>query len=350
MMRGKLRRNRKGLAVAAASAAIVGVLYQLLSRADAPPAPSPSELVAGNLRLTGPYGPAFAGEMVAVGAGLFEREGLRIALQPGQNADDSISAVANDTAVVGVSRADRFLMARARGVPIVAFAAAFIESPAAFYALKKSGVRGPGDFVNRPIGRREGDDTAVAFEALTRRLGVPRSMIREVPVGSDLSMLLRGEVDVWPGHVGDEDYALARQGVDYVKIQPGNFGVHLPGTVYFASERTVRERGQLVLRFLKAVIAGWEMTYGDYGASVPMIVGYDEKALTPERVRFVLDRQREYLRPLAMRFGEFADGQWQTLQDVLLGERLFERRVDLAKAVTNEFLRDTYRGRSVVDR
>ena len=60
-------------------------------------------------------------------------------------------------------------------------------------------------------------------------------------------------------------------------------------------------------------------------------------------MRFGLDRQREYLRPLASRFGELDEGQWRALQDLLFGQRLLDRRVDLAKAVTAEFLRDAYR-------
>jgi ABC-type nitrate/sulfonate/bicarbonate transport system substrate-binding protein len=274
---------------------------------------------------------------------LFAREGLQIVLQPGGNAEDPINAVAGGAAVIGVTRADSFLLARQKGMPIVAFAAGYIESSVVFYALKKSGLRGPRDFANRRIGRRDGDDTALAFDVLVERLGVPRSTMREVAVGSELSMLTRGDVEVWPGHIGEEDYALARASLDYVAIGPGNFGVHLPGTVYFASERTVLEQRPFLQRFLKSVIAGWELVYSDYAASVPMIAAFDEKTLTSDHVRFTLDRQREYLRPLAMRFGEFADPQWQTLQDVLLTQRLLDRRVDLSKAISGVILRDAYR-------
>jgi ABC-type nitrate/sulfonate/bicarbonate transport system substrate-binding protein len=289
------------------------------------------------------FGPAFAGEMVATRAGLFDREGLHIELRAGRDAGNSIDTVVDGSDTFGVTRADSFLLARGKGAPIVAFAAEFIESPAAFYVLKKSGVRTPWDFAGHRIGRRAGDDTSIMYDALIEKLGLPRSRITEAPVAADLSMLLQGDVDVWPGHVGDDDYTLNQKDADYFVIDPASYGVHLTGSVYFTSDRTIKDQPQLVRRFLTGLIAGWNMVYQDYAISVPMIASFDQERLTPEYVRFALDRQREYLRPIAVRYGEFTEDQWRSLQTTLLTQRLLERTVDLPEAVTYEFLHDAYR-------
>jgi ABC-type nitrate/sulfonate/bicarbonate transport system substrate-binding protein len=340
-MRNRSRRSKWLPAALATAAVVIGLAYQLMARQS--PGQPALAAAAGSLRTMSALGPAFAGEMVAARAGLFEREGLHIDLLAGSDANDPISAVVAGSATFGVTRADSFLLARGKGSPIVTFAASSIESAAVFYALKTPGLRTPADFVGRRIGRREGDDTAIVYSALVARLGLPSSRISVVPVGADLAMLLLGNVDVWPGHVGMEDYALSRQSANYTLIDPASYGIHLPGTVYFASERTLAERPQLVQHFLKGVIAGWELAYADYASSVPMIAAFDTERLTPDYIRFVLDRQREYLRPIAVRFGEFNDTQWRSLQSILLAQRLLERDVDLPKAVTYDFLRDTYR-------
>jgi ABC-type nitrate/sulfonate/bicarbonate transport system substrate-binding protein len=281
--------------------------------------------------------------MVAARAGLFEREGVHIDLRAGSDADAAIAAVVDGSDTFGVTRADSFLRARGKGAPIVAFAAGFIESPAAFYVLKKSGIRTPWDFVDHRIGRRQSDDTAVVYDALVTRLGLPRSRISEVPVSADLWTLLAGDVDVWPGHVGDEDYVLERRRIDYVAINPASYGVHMAGTVYFASAETVVQHPRLVQRFLNGLVAGWDRVYADYSTSVPIIISFDEQRLTADYVRFALDRQREYLRPLAVRYGEFNDVQWRSLQTILLTQRLLERTVDLPQAVSYDFLHEAYR-------
>jgi ABC-type nitrate/sulfonate/bicarbonate transport system substrate-binding protein len=351
--RGK-RRKYWLAAVIAALVVAAGVGFQLLTR-ETPRALSASVPAASavTVRLMGSLGPAFAGDILAARAASIERDGIRIDLRPVGADGDSISAVASGDATIGVGRADSFLRARGSGAPIVAFAAGFVESPVAIYTLQKSELRTPQDSVGRRIARQVGDDTAVIYDALMARLGLPRSAIREVAGGGGLSLLLRGDIDVWLGHVGEEAYTLTRQGVDHVVIAPASYGIHIPGTVYFASERTLSERPQLVQRFLKAALAGWERTYEDLAASVSMIAAFGwpasgestpgEPPLTPDYVRFVLERQRDNVRPPTARFGEFDDRQWRTLQDVLVSQRLLERPLDLTRAVTYDFLRYAYR-------
>ena len=345
MARNRSSRRRFWLpAVLGAAAVAAGLAYQLAAREgpQSPRQPAPTTS-AVSLRLMSGFGPAFAGEMLAMRSGLFEREGLHMELRVGGGAGDPITSVVAGSDMFGVTRADSFLLARGKGAPIVAIAAGYIESPAVFYVLKGSGLRAPPDFVGRRVGRRSGDDTAIVYSALIAKLGLPRSRTTEVPVAADLSMLLHGDVEVWPGHVGEEDYALTRQGADYVLIDPASYGVHVPGTVYFAAERTITEQPELVQRFLNGVIAGWDLVYAEYAKSVPMIAGFDTERLSPDHIRFVLDRQREYLRPIAVRFGEFNDAQWRSLQNLLLGQRLLELPVDLSKSVTYDFLREAYR-------
>jgi ABC-type nitrate/sulfonate/bicarbonate transport system substrate-binding protein len=289
------------------------------------------------------FGPSAAGVMVAERAGLFDREGLRLDIHAGRNAEDPITSVVNGSDTFGLTRADSFLLARAKGARIVAFAAGFVESPAVFYAPKQSGIQAPQDFAGHRIGYRAGDGSAFVYDTLVSWLGLPQSRLTNVPVADDLSMLLRGDVDVWPGHIGVEDYALNEKGIDYYTINPENYGVHLMGSVFFASEQTIAKQPQLVSRFLNGTVAGWNKAYGDYSISVPMIVSFDETRLTPDYVRFALDRQGGHLRSLAVRYGEFTDHQWRSLQDMLLSDRRLDSNIDLRAAVNYDFLDDAYR-------
>jgi ABC-type nitrate/sulfonate/bicarbonate transport system substrate-binding protein len=112
-------------------AVVAGLAYQIAARQDPrlPPGQAAPEASAGSLRLMSGFGPAFAGEMLAARAGLFERAGLRIELRVGGGADDPINSVASGSDMFGMTRADSFLLARGRGAPIVAFAAARATLP-----------------------------------------------------------------------------------------------------------------------------------------------------------------------------------------------------------------------------
>jgi ABC-type nitrate/sulfonate/bicarbonate transport system substrate-binding protein len=340
--RAKQTRWLRSAALAAGALTII-LAYQLSAPSRSAPSPKAVPAVSNvSLRLASSFEPAAAGVMVAARAGMFDREGLPLTIHPGSKADDPISSVADGSDTFGLVRADTFLVARAKGVPIVAFAAGFIDSPIAFYALKQSGIRTPLDFAGRRVGYRAGDDSALVYDTLVARLGLPQSRIVQVPVADDLSMLFRGEVDVWPGHIGSEDYSLTERGAEYNAINPASYGLHLMGSVFFASEETIARQPRLVRRFVDGMIAGWDKVYGEAPTSVPMIVSF-ETQLTPAYVRFALDRQSEYVRSLAIRYGEFTDDQWRSLQAMLLSDRLLDTTVDLRAAVNYEFLRDAYR-------
>jgi ABC-type nitrate/sulfonate/bicarbonate transport system substrate-binding protein len=328
-----------GLAGAAALAT-VGYVFRFQPGAALP---VPAAAASASVRLDGPFDPSFAGEMVAERAGLFAGENLRIELRLGAPEADPIPRVSSGDDTIGIVGAERFLLARGAGMPLVAFAAAYLESPVLLYARETSGIRTPYDFAGKRIGHRAGGDTAIIYDAMMAKLQLPRGETREIPAGLDLAPLLRDEIDVWPGHVGAEAYALTQAGVAANVISPASYGVHVPGTVYFASEKTLRDNPSLVRRFLRAVIAGWQLAYDDDAASVPLIASFDPGTLTPDLVRFALAQQREFLRPLGARFGEFDDTHWRSLQDILVQQKLLKEPMDLSRAVTYDFLRDAYR-------
>lgn len=325
---------------ATAALLIAGYLLRLQPATEPKAASAPLSV---SLRLKGAFDPEFAGEMVAARAGLFEREGLRVELKAGNAEANSVHLVSSGIDSFGVGGAEIFLAARAEGAPIVAFAAAYSESPVAFYVREKSGIHTPNDFFGKRIGYQPGHDTAMIYQALMAKLHYSRGEVREVRVSSDVTPFLSGAVDVWPGHIGAEAYFLKQKGLGYNALTSADYRVHVPGTVYFTTEGTIREQPDLVRRFLRAVIVGWELTYSDEVTSIPLIASYDPAALSPERIRFTLQQQRELLRPLGARFGESDDTHWRSLQDILVQQRVIKEPTELSRAVTFDFLRDAYR-------
>lgn len=303
----------------------------------------PAKLPGISLRLDGRFGPIYAGEMVAARSGLFERGGLHLELKPGGIEADPITLVASGADTFGVTRGDAFLIARSKGAPIVAFAAGYLESPVVFYALEKSGIHAPNDFIGKRVVRLAGQDTATIYDAVLANLRISRSQVREISKGTDIAALMNGDVDVWPGHIGKEAYILTQKGIPFNIIRPSDYGIHVPGTVYFTSEKIILDHPALVQKFVDTVIAGWNLAYADYSKSVPLISVADDKALTPERVQFELAAQRDFVLPPARRVAEFDDLQWKQLRIILLNARLIDDSIDVSRAINYDFLKEAYR-------
>jgi ABC-type nitrate/sulfonate/bicarbonate transport system substrate-binding protein len=296
-----------------------------------------------SMQLSGPYDASVAGELVAEKSGIFEHEGLHVDFKAGLADDDVIRSVAHARNIIGVVDAGRFLISRAQGESVVAIAASFLESTVVYYVLENSAIKTPYDFTGRRIGLRPDQDTAIIYEAMMAKLRLSRSSVKEKPIASGIWPLVRGEVDVLPGHIGAEGYLLKQDGINYRIISPVDYGVHVPGRVYIVSAGTILNESELLRRFVRGLIAGWVLTYENYVMSIPFIASFDPITLTPDLIRFKLDQQREFLRPLGTRFSEFDYEEWKSLQNILVQQRRIKNPVGLTSAVVNEFVRDAYR-------
>ncbi len=291
-----------------------------------------------SLRLKWVFDPGFAGEMVAAQRGFFRQSGLDLSINQGGFESDPIKLVAAGADTFGVTGADNFLMAREKGVPIVAFAAGYLETPVVYYVREDSGIKTPEDFIGKKVGYQAGQDTATVYEDMLARLGIDRSQITEVPVQYDLSLFLSGQVDVWPGYAASQSYLLEQQHVPYRMIVPRDFGISHMGTVYFTSEQTLAEHPEWVRGFTQTLIGGWEYTYAHPGDAAAAIVSYDPQALTPEYVRFALEKQRLSILPTGRRYCTFTGEDWDSFKTSLVKQSLLGETFDLREAFTLSFL------------
>jgi NitT/TauT family transport system substrate-binding protein len=306
----------------------------------------PNQPTQVSLRLKWLYDPGFAGELVAAKEGIFQTNGLSVDIRPGGFESDPIKLVANGSDTFGVTGADSFLLARANGVPIVAFAAGYIDSAVVYYSRKDANIHSPADWKGKKIGVQAGQDTGTIYQVLLSKAGLTSHDVTEVPVKYDFSQFLNGAVDVWPGYAATQSYLLNQQGIPYDVIYPSQYGVKYVGTVYFTTEQVMNEHPEWVRAFLKSVIAGWQFTYSTSteSAAISDISSYDPKSLTPDLVKWNLDKQKDSIKPAGREYGEYRLSDFEAMQQILIDQHLLTTPLDLSKAISTNFLVGVYNG------
>ncbi|WP_276339186.1 ABC transporter substrate-binding protein [Bradyrhizobium zhanjiangense] len=310
----------------------------LVLRPDRAPirAPTASRAAAVKLLLDGPYGARFAGELAASRQGYFSSR-IEVSAQPED--PDFVQTIARQHAI-GVTSGQKFLLASWRGVPVTAFAASFLDTSVAIFTLEASGLRRPADLVGKRVGYRRASEGDVVFDAMMAQLGLPRSQITKVPGRDSFEALRAGEVDAIITAIDDpSNSAFVKLNV----IKPQDYGIHVPGLVYFASNGLVHEQPSMIADILQGLIRGWQFTYADYARSVPVLAGAGPARLSPERLKFELQQQRPLVLPTGGRIGDYDESRWRTLRDILIFAKLGEEDVPLAQTVNYQFLRDVYR-------
>src|SRR3981081_1575281 len=78
----------------------------------------------------------FAGYYVAREKGFYQEAGLDVSIQPGGPDFPAVQMVAGGNEQFGVTGADQILVARGKGVPVVAVAVLYRKNPFVLFALK----------------------------------------------------------------------------------------------------------------------------------------------------------------------------------------------------------------------
>ncbi|WP_256375078.1 MULTISPECIES: ABC transporter substrate-binding protein [unclassified Bradyrhizobium] len=318
----------------------MGILLLLL-RPEATPirTPTASKAVPVKLLLDGRYSARFAGELAASRGGYFSSR-VEVLAQPED--PDFVQTIARQSAI-GVTSGQNFLLASWRGVPVTAFAASLLDTSAAIFTLESSGLRQPGDLIGKRIGYRRASEGGVVFDAMLAQLGLPRSHITEVRDRDSFEALRAGEVDAIVAAIDEQPDPSSSTFVKLNVIKPQDYGIHVPGQVYFASNDLILDQPSVIADVLQGLIRGWQFVYADYAKSVPVLAGTGPAGLNSERLRYDLQLQRELVLPTGGRIGDYDESRWRTLRDILIFAKLGEEDVPMAQTVNYRFLRDAYR-------
>src|SRR5271163_2142895 len=209
------------------------------------------------LRLKWFHQAQFAGFYVAKEKDFYKSAGLSVDIQPGGPDFAAIQMVAGGNEQFGATGADQILIARSKGVPVVALAVIFRRNPFVLFSLAKSGIKTPADFVGKNVGVKIGGNEELIYRAVLAKAGVDKSKLTETPVKFDIAPLLAGTVDVWPGYLINEVLAAKEKGFEVNVISPSEFGIDFYADTLFTTEKMLKEKPELVKKFVAATLKGW---------------------------------------------------------------------------------------------
>src|SRR6202043_1264028 len=107
----------------------------------------------------------FAGFYVAKEKEFYKSADLNVDIQPGGPDFPAIQMVTGGNEQFGVTGADQILIARSKGVPVVALAVIFRRNPFVLFSLAKSGIKTPAAWVGKNSGVKIGGNGGLIYRA-----------------------------------------------------------------------------------------------------------------------------------------------------------------------------------------
>jgi NitT/TauT family transport system substrate-binding protein len=213
-----------------------------------------------------------AGMTYALDQGYYREQGLDVELLAGGTAVDPIQVVAGGSAAIGVTSASQLINARSQGVPIRAFAAQFQKSPLALTCRQASGVTTLADVRGKRIGVKQAGRPL--FELFMRLNGIGLDEVQTQPnSATDVTPLIDGRIDcLFTTFAVNEPVSVERAGVPVVLFLIHDHGLPDQSNAYFATEETLTQRADMLVRWLRATLRGWQWVLANPEAAAQFVV------------------------------------------------------------------------------
>jgi NitT/TauT family transport system substrate-binding protein len=225
-------------------------------------------------------------------------------------------------------------------VPVVTVAAIFQKDPQVLIAHPGQGHDSLPALRGKPI--MISPSARVTFwQFLKLRYGYRDAQIR--PYTFNLAPFLTDRSAITQGYLTSEPHAIRRAGISPVVHVLADHGFDSYSTTIECQARLVRERPDLVQRFVDASIEGWySYLYGD-PAPGNALIKRDNQEMTDDLIAYGIEAMKAHGvvdsgDALALGIGAMTDARWRAFAATMIAAGLYPADLDLGQAYTLRFV------------
>ncbi len=288
----------------------------------------------------------FAGYFVALEKGYYTDENLDVTIVPGGPDIVSEQQVANGQADFGVDWVASFLAFRDKGLPLIDVAQIYQSSGLLLVSKKSANITKPEDLKGKNVGVWYGGNE-FEFLALMDKLKFdPDKDMNVIKQGFTMDPFLAGQMDAASAMTYNEYQIVLESGVKPEDLNVINYtqeGVGMLEDNLFTSEDIVKNKQDLVQRFVRASIKGWQSAVDDQKFAVDAVMKYAEKgSTTVDHQTRMMNEVAKLVLPTGMtkdQLGVMDAGRFKTTADIALKFHVINAPADPAKTYTNAFVK-----------
>jgi ABC-type nitrate/sulfonate/bicarbonate transport system substrate-binding protein len=343
-VRTKHKRRSSSVILAIIVTVVVAGALAWLYQQRKPIAGNGSNPATVNFRIKFSIYSGFAPHFVALEKGYYDKQGLKVDIQPGGPGIDPLKIVLTGDADVGLASYDQILLARERGLPLIAIGEDTTKSGVGFISLVSSGIKTPKDFIGRKVGVMPGTDKGTVYEALMSKLGIDRSKIQEIPVQFNLAVLFNGTVEVFPAFISNQPIIAQDNGFEVNVIDPDQYGITPGGNVFFTSEETLRKKRDVLEAFLRAELGAiMDSQSMNDGEVVDCVIKHNNQLKRDTEIKIWQATKALILPKDRSTVGIMPRARWEHTAQLFKQAGLLKSAPDFDKAYTNALVEDIHK-------
>ncbi len=277
----------------------------------------------------------------AIATGIYQRYGIEVRLRPGGPQVNHAQLLAAGVLDFNIASNSFVPLNFVReNIPMVAVAAIFQKDPSVLIAHPGQGEDSLAALKGRPI--MIGSDTRVtSWLFLKEKFGYTDDQIR--PYGFSVAPFLADPKAVQQGYLTSEPFTIEKAGVKPVVMLLADAGYSSYAALIETSQKLVRDKPDLVQRFVNASIEGWySYLYGD-PSPANALIKRDNPEMTDALLGYGIGKMKEYGiidsgDTKTHGIGAMSEARWRDFCAGMAKAGLYPADLDFRRAFTLQFV------------
>lgn len=287
----------------------------------------------------------FAGLFVAKEKGIYGKYGLDVSFREFNSDVNLFDDLINGKTDFAITSAEEYLLARDKGLSVMAVSAYYQSSPYAVVSLADSGIKTPADFAGKVLGNKSGKvEENLIYELLLKSVGLTTKDVEIKILGFDkkeMENLVMKNADVIDVYRTDQLYFFDKEGVKYNVIYPEQYGIGTFNDVLVTRIDLIKSDPKLVRDFVLASAEGWEEAFKDKSKAVDYTLKNVTSKIYKDRdyEMYILKQSEPLIKPNSNNQVGIMDYiHWDRLYGEMKTRKFITRDFSVNDLFTNDFL------------
>ena len=258
----------------------------------------------------------FAGYYMAKEQGFYKDAGLDVQILPfslGMN----IPKMVNDGDVDFAIGRENLILEKAKYPKIIALAAIFQATPLVLLTTKDSGIDSFNKFENKKLMRTKDDGSEVSIKAMLASSKIDVKSIAQVEHSHNIYDLIDKKVDIISAYTSKAPYILQKEQIKYNIFYPKDYGFDMYSDFLITNIDKYNNDYNIVEKFKKASLKGWEYAYNNIEKSVDIIFEkYNTQNISKDELIFEANELKKLSYLNISRLGDMKQEKVQRIYDL----------------------------------
>ena len=192
--------------------------------------------------------------------GFYKEEGIDLTINEGRGSANTVQVVAAGSDTFGLADSSSVVATAAKGAEVKSVMSLLNSTGFSVVSLAETGIKMPKDLEGRKLAVSAGDPLGQLFRALAahNKLDMSKITFVQVDPAAKVVAVLEKRVDALLGGADDQYFLIKYKGQEPAALRYADHGANIVGMTILTQEATIKNKADLVRRFVKATARSWE--------------------------------------------------------------------------------------------